>query len=92
MSKHRPHTKGYLIEHVERGEPMLLVGAEDLSDKLNPYRGPMAEITWDETWLNIVTDKYEGRVMLNIETLPHLRRALAKIERKLKTSSAKAGN
>lgn len=79
MSKLRPETRGYLKKHMERGKPMFLVGAEDLSDKANPYRGPVAEITWDDTWLNICTDSYEGNVMLNIEALPYLRRALAQI-------------
>jgi hypothetical protein len=86
MSKHRPNTTGFLKKIEERGKPMLLVGAEDLSDPKAPYRGPVAEVTWDDTWLNITTDKYEGHAMLNIEALPYLRRALAQIERARKAS------
>jgi len=58
---------------------MLLVGAKDTLDTVHKYEGPVAEITWDDTWLYIVTDKYEGHVMLNIEALPFLRKALAQV-------------
>jgi hypothetical protein len=78
-------TKGFLKKHGET----LLVGAEDADRK---YRGPVAEIEHDETWLHIVTDRYEGHVMLNIETLPYLRRALAKISRaRAALASAQSG-
>lgn len=87
MSKHRPETKGYLIEHVERGKTVYLVGAKDDSDPKNKYEGPRAEVTWDETWLNITTDHYEGRAMLNIEAIEPLRKALAKISRQIKAKS-----
>lgn len=82
MSKHRPNTKGYLIEHVERGKPMYIVGAKDDGDP--KYEGPRAEVTWDDTWLYICTDKYEGHAMLNIEALEPLRKALNKIARATK--------
>ena len=36
----------------------------------------MAEISADKTWVYIVTDPYEGSVMLNIEALPNLIAAL----------------
>lgn len=58
-------------------EGMLLVGAEDATDG---YRGPVAEITWDDTWVHIVTDSYEGHVMLNIEVLPFLQQALKRVQ------------
>jgi putative heme degradation protein len=87
MSKHRPGTKGYLIEHVESGELMYLVGARDETDPKAKYDGPQASVTWDDTWLNIMTDKYEGHVMLNIEALESLRKALAKVSRKIKTET-----
>jgi hypothetical protein len=90
MSKNRPATKGYLKKHTERGEPMFLVGAEDLTSK-PIYRGPEAQVTWDDTWLNISTDPYEGHVMLNIEALPYLRQALAEIDRKRRTSGQSSG-
>jgi hypothetical protein len=92
MSKSWPGTKGYLIDHIESGKPMLLVGAKD--ETTNPkdrYFGPQAQVTWDDTWLNIETDKYEGHVMLNIEALEPLRKALAKIAREIKKSSARCG-
>jgi hypothetical protein len=76
MTKKRTGTtKGYLIERVERGQTIFLVGAKDE----NEYEGPRAKIDWDNTWLNITTDEYEGHAMLNIEALEPLREALAKI-------------
>lgn len=86
MSKIRPETKGYLIDHIEQGKPMYIVGAKDGADP--KYEGPRAEITWDGDWLNIVTDKYEGAVMLNIEALEPLRKALAKIYRSIKAKES----
>jgi len=84
MSKHRPNTKGYLLRHNGK----IYVGAEDLSDPRNPYRGPSAEVkVEDDTWLRIVADPYDNSLMLNIEAIPYLRRALAEIERKLKRAS-----
>ena len=62
-------TKGY-ITVFERG---ILVGAKDESCD---YRGPVAEVTHDKDWLHIETDPYEGHVMLNIEALPYLQKAL----------------
>lgn len=79
MAKAWPNTKGFLKEHAENGEPMFLVGAEDNTDPKNIYRGPTAEITWNDDWLYISTDPYEGQAMLNIEALEPLRKALAKI-------------
>lgn len=89
MPRNRPNTKGYLKEHRDsKGKLTLIVGADDLSDLTNPYLGPRADITWDDTWVNICTDPYEGNAMLNIEAVPHLRRALAKIARQ-KSASVK---
>lgn len=65
-----------------------LVGAKDVCTKAelaargpydDPYHGPVARVSYDKTWLNIVTDDYEGAAMLNIEALPYLRRALSRI-------------
>lgn len=81
MANHRPETKGFIKEHKDRKGITFLVGAENLSNKEYLYRGPTAQITWDDTWLYIETDPYESSVMINIEALPHLRRALAKIAR-----------
>lgn len=58
-----------------------LVGARDAE---RDYDGPAARVHADDTWLNIVTDDYEGHAMLNIETLPMLRRALARIAKERK--------
>lgn len=54
----------------------LLVGVED---KSKGYSGPVAEVWADNDWLWIVTDSHEGVAMMNIEALPFLRRALARI-------------
>lgn len=51
------------------------------------YIGPTAWIEYDDTWLHIVTDDYEGHAMLNIETLPYLRRALAQIAKEIKEAA-----
>jgi hypothetical protein len=83
MPNHRPNTKGFIREK----DGTFYVGAEDLTDKANPYRGPVAEVAHDDTWLTIETDAYEGHAMLNIEALPYLRKALAKISRKIKAQA-----
>lgn len=85
MSKNRPGTKGFL----KRFQGKVYVGAEDLSDPASPYRGPLAEVTADDTWLRVVADPYDNHLMLNIEAVPYLRKALAEIERKQK--AAKCG-
>lgn len=54
-----------------------LVGATD-----GDYRGPVAEVSADATWLHICTDSYEGHAMLNIEALPYLQRALREIAKR----------
>lgn len=87
MSKNRPGTKGYLIERSERGKVVFYVGAKDETDPANKYDGPCAEVAWDETWLTICTDQYEGHAMLNIEALEPLRKALAKISRQVKAAA-----
>jgi len=83
MANHRLHTKGFIREK----DGAFYVGAEDMSDKERPYRGPVAEVTYDDTWLVIETDAYEGHAMLNIEALPHLRAVLTKISRKIKAAN-----
>jgi hypothetical protein len=84
MANSRSGTKGFLKEHVDKPGVTFFVGAEDLSNKEHPYRGPVAQVTWDDTWFWICTDDYEGNAMINIEALPHLRRALAKVARAIK--------
>lgn len=84
----RPGTKGFLKKTVDKKGITYLVGAEDLSNKEHPYHGPIARIDWNETWLNICTDDYEGNAMLNIEALPYLRRALAQIDRAIKVKAS----
>ncbi len=87
MGKYRPGTKGW----IKTVNGTLMVGAEDLSDPKNPYRGPIAEVEWDDNWLHITTDPYEGSAMLNIEALPYLRKALAQVARALKDQSQPTG-
>lgn len=90
MSKNRTGTKGYLIERVDRGKSIYLVGAKDETDPANKYDGPCAQVTWDGAWLHIITDDYEGHAMLNIEAIEPLRKALAMISRKIKTPNREA--
>lgn len=69
-------------------EFLVWVEATEARDgEARPYRGQSAAITYDDSWLHIVTDDYEGHAMLNIETLPVLRRALAKIARQIKAGA-----
>lgn len=72
--------KGY----VEEIPDTLLVGARD---KENGREGPVAHVTYDDDWLWISTDEYEGTTMLNIEALPALRRALTIIARDRKVAA-----
>lgn len=51
--------------------------------------GAGAQTTHDESWLNIITDPHEGHVMLNIEALPALQRALRNIAKELKAKREK---
>ncbi len=48
-------------------------------DDGSQYRGPTAQVSYDEDWLHIITDDSEGHAMLNIEALPQIREALAAI-------------
>jgi hypothetical protein len=91
MRNGRPGTKGFFKRHEDAKRVTLLVGADDLTNKDRPYHGPTARVTWDDTWLNICTDDYEGNAMINIEALPHLRRALAYISRSIKAKSSADG-
>jgi hypothetical protein len=61
-----------------RPDGSFLVGARDTQ---TDYIGPGAHIHADGTWLHIDQGDYEG-AMLNIETLPFLRRALAVIAKR----------
>lgn len=63
------------------------VGAKDDGYE---YYGPVARVTFDATWLHISTDDYEGHALLNIEALPYLQEALAKIAAQLKTAGNSA--
>ena len=63
------------------------------------YTGPTAEVytlTYPRdakpTWVIISTDDYEGHAMLNIEALPKLRQALAKLAKAIEARSAETGN
>lgn len=81
--------KPSLFEH--KGK--LYVWSDDMAEPpLGRYRGPTAEISYDKTWLYIMTDPYEGRVMINIETLPALRKALAKVARKIARPTPEGGS
>ena len=51
------------------------------SDPIRDYKGPVADVYTKDKWLFIVTDPYEGAAMLNIEALPKLRSALAKLDK-----------
>lgn len=61
----------------------IYVGTVYTDGMVEHRQGPQAEIYCDETWLYIITDKYEGHVMLDKLTIPHLRSALSKIARKI---------
>lgn len=68
------------------------VWAEDISEPpVGRYRGPATKVTHDDAWLYIKTDPYDGVVMLNIEALPALRKALAKIAKARKKMVGDAG-
>lgn len=54
------------------------VGAEDNEKK---YSGPCAEVYREDDWIRVVADKYDNALMLNIETVPFLIKALQKIQR-----------
>lgn len=82
----RPGTKGFLRRH----NGSVYVGAEDLSDPAHPYSGPTAEVKADDVWLRIVADPYDNSLMINIEALPYLRKALVEIERKRRKAQAAA--
>lgn len=64
------------IGYIERVGNSFNVGARD---PITDYNGPCAQITWDETWIEICTDPHEANVSLNIEALPFLIQALSEI-------------
>jgi hypothetical protein len=59
----------------ERGDVTLVGARYNSSGTL----GPVAQVYADKDWVWIVTDSYEGSVMLNIEALPLLIEALRKL-------------
>lgn len=87
MGNNRLKPKGFLRECRDKRGLMYLVGANDLSDKQNPYYGSVLQLTWDDTWLKLADD-CDGCAMVNIEAIPHLRRALAKVSRHIKETRA----
>lgn len=44
--------------------------------------GPIADVYLQDVWLRIVTDRYEGSVMLHAEALPLLIKALQRLQRR----------
>ena len=72
--------QGWIKQVDDKDHYEILVGTTDHTD----YHGPTAHITYDKDFFYISTDDYEGTAMLNIEALPYLRRALAKIAKAIK--------
>lgn len=64
--------------YIEQSGDDFLVGTKGTGE-YKDYIGPQAHVYVEGGWLYVVTDEYEGSVMLNVEVLPFLRRALAKI-------------
>jgi hypothetical protein len=61
------------------------VWSEDMNQPKNDrYIGPTAEVSQKGEWLYIITDDYDGVAMMNIETLPALRKALGRIAKRIK--------
>jgi len=83
-------SKGYR-GYIRESDGTIMVGAERKPDKSvdgdTGYSGPCARITFDRDWLYICTDDYEGNAMLNIEALPNLRRALARVAKRVSALS-----
>ena len=48
------------------------------------YVGGAIRISYDESWLYLTTDDYEGAAMVNIGTLPEIRRVLSQITREIR--------
>lgn len=71
--------RGY-IEKGYRGRGWI-VGARGVNWN---YRGIPAKVFIDGGWLWIETDDNDGSVMLNIEALPFLRKALYRLSKKAK--------
>lgn len=74
-----------------RGKAFIKPDGEDIlvGYTAGNYYGPTARIEYDDTWLHIITDHYDGHAMLNIETLPYLRRALAQIAKEVRIQKAR---
>jgi putative sterol carrier protein len=79
--------KGKLEEYQAKDGTRYLVSASDTLDTVHQYKGPVAEVWFDDTWLRIQTDPYEGSVMINIEALPHMQLALKKIQKRIAAAS-----
>lgn len=77
MSKVKTYLKGSV-----KGDQ--IVGCTYKSDG---SAGTSARVSFDKTWLHIITDDYEGSAMLHIECLPKLRTALARIAKEMKAVS-----
>jgi hypothetical protein len=64
------------------------VWSEDMNEpERGRYIGPKADVYIRDGWLFVQTDRYEGSAMMNAETLPALRKALAKLARRLKENA-----
>lgn len=75
-----------LLPFIEADADGFRVGARNPD---SDYVGPVARVSFDDQWLHIITDDYEGAAMLNIEALPMLRRALARIAKQIDATLAK---
>jgi hypothetical protein len=53
--------------------------------KDSTYEGPSIRVWADKDWAWVSTDDYESTAMFNIEALPALRRALAKLSKQIKS-------
>lgn len=70
------------FEKTNAGE--FLVGAHYV-DRAYPCAGPIAKvyIENEDPFFHIVTDPYEGHVVLNLEALPGLIKALKSLQRRI---------
>lgn len=75
LLRHPKAADGWAVGYTRKAPPK-----SDYGD----YHGPVAQVSYDGTWLHIVTDNYEGHAMLNIQTLQPLRKVLAEIARERK--------
>jgi hypothetical protein len=81
MTKHIRNLQPFLTEHNEAFH----VGSKDMNQPEDErYCGPIVEVSIDKNWLHIWDNASEEGVMINIETLPALRKALAILARRIK--------